>query len=97
MNVLTPVTNINVAVLVSTTRARGPNPTLCQKVSSSVAVAGLKADFLASASEGDTVTAGVKINDFAARPRMSVTGRIPIHEGLCAAAIDGMPSKYVTK
>lgn len=94
MNVLTPVTSISVAVLLITTLALELNPhVLCQNVSPSVAVAGLNAAPFASAMEGAEVTAGVKMNDFAARPRMRVTGRMPIHEGLCAAAIDGMPSK----
>tara|TARA_R110002060_G_scaffold24711_2_gene33576 strand:- start:2041 stop:2202 length:162 start_codon:yes stop_codon:yes gene_type:complete len=47
---------------------------LYQKVSLNVAVFGLKAAFFASSVVGAAVTVGVKMNDFAARPRRKVVG-----------------------
>lgn len=70
---------------------------LCQNVSASVAVAGLNAVSFASREEGADVTAGVKMNERTAIPNTIVAGKMATNEEACAALIEGMPSKYVTR
>ena len=57
----------------------------------------MKAVCSASSKEVVATVAGVKINDLAAKPRRSVVGNREMSVAVCAAAMDGMPSKYDTR
>jgi len=97
-NVFVPTISIKVAVLLTIIFVLTSKPqTLRQKVSVRVAVAGLKADDLASAKDGAEAAAGVKINDLEASPRRSVRGNRVIGVELCAAATVLISEKYVTR